>query len=322
MMLNGHPLLTGVFLVLLAWMCLATLLRACTLPRGVARGGSCGKCGYTYSGWTRCPECGGEIADVGVATPRLAVRFRGGWLGIILGLLFAGFALTYVLRSSLNMLCRAQGWNNNQRQVMYSPAKEDSPPYGMMILWDLIGSPSKPPSGGRIVIALDGSAIFTFLAMGLMPTSGNVHAEIRAGSGRYTIRDSKGAIVREGTSFGQSEAELMLELAAVPIEAEDRAMLAAQIVAETDLTRQTSLAGIAAPPNRIMYGGSSGGQGNVSLPFTVFGLWGPQAINTLAASTSALVVLLAGSLIVSRRRRMLRTPTLTSGSSTSGASHP
>lgn len=60
--------------------CLGVIARALLVPSDVRRVCCCGGCGYAMGDRIpeQCPECGGRIAKVGVSTPAMAVRLRGG----------------------------------------------------------------------------------------------------------------------------------------------------------------------------------------------------------------------------------------------------
>lgn len=306
-MLNSHPMLMGIFLGLLGWMCLATIVRACTLPRGVSRGGSCGGCGYEYSGWARCPECGGAVGDVGVVTPSLAYRLRASGIGTMIGLVFVAFAATFIAHSGITMLCESKRWSNLQRQALYMPVDAEGPPCGMLIQWDVIGDRSKPPTAGRISIVLDGNAAFGGVAVGVLPT-GMTLAEIDARTGRYEIRDANGERVREGELFDAAAARVMLDMARMPMEDEDLAVFADQIARTVDHTKPYSPNVTLAPGKQIMYNGSSGVSTDRSLPFTVLGRWGGGVIQWMSVAVGAFVFAVASMLILWRRKRIFRRP--------------
>jgi hypothetical protein len=65
--------------VLLGLVCLGAIARALWSPLEVFRGPTCGGCGHGVRDMLQgvCPECGGQYAKVGIATPSMAVRLRG-----------------------------------------------------------------------------------------------------------------------------------------------------------------------------------------------------------------------------------------------------
>jgi hypothetical protein len=60
--------------------CLGVIARALLIPTDIRRVCCCGACGYaiTDTAPNRCPECGGTLTKVGLTTPAMAVRLRGG----------------------------------------------------------------------------------------------------------------------------------------------------------------------------------------------------------------------------------------------------
>jgi hypothetical protein len=65
---------------LAAVVCVGVVLRALIVPSDVRRQCCCGGCGHAIVDVKseRCPECGGLLTKVGVSTPAMAVRLRGG----------------------------------------------------------------------------------------------------------------------------------------------------------------------------------------------------------------------------------------------------
>lgn len=60
--------------------CLGVIARAVLIPSDVRRMCCCGACGYAITDTApgRCPECGGSLTKVGISTPAMAIRMRGG----------------------------------------------------------------------------------------------------------------------------------------------------------------------------------------------------------------------------------------------------
>lgn len=71
------PIAFVLILLAVAAALVVVLVRSCTLPRRVVKGACCGGCGYAFTGWSICPECGSAVTDVGVETPRIVLRYRG-----------------------------------------------------------------------------------------------------------------------------------------------------------------------------------------------------------------------------------------------------
>lgn len=60
--------------------CLGVIIRSIFVPSDIRRSCCCGGCGYPLSDRIpeQCPECGGRPVKLGVTTPAMAVRLRGG----------------------------------------------------------------------------------------------------------------------------------------------------------------------------------------------------------------------------------------------------
>jgi hypothetical protein len=80
---------------------------------------SCGRCGYAIAGLTstHCPECGAEIAKVGVSTRALATRLRGGlpaalvgWTVLCIFFAFMLFVLIGVSRGAGRPVAAPPSW--------------------------------------------------------------------------------------------------------------------------------------------------------------------------------------------------------------------
>jgi hypothetical protein len=89
------PLL--ILLMLLAASALA-VWRGITLPRGVQGTPACGGCGYAVADLTTftCPECGGDLREIGISTPSNEAKRRGSLAGALLGWTFLCFIGGYV----------------------------------------------------------------------------------------------------------------------------------------------------------------------------------------------------------------------------------
>lgn len=80
-------LLLLVPLVLFVILAIGSIARAVFIPAGVARRPACGGCGHECAEplTDRCNECGGRLVKVGLVTPALAVRLRGGLASALIG---------------------------------------------------------------------------------------------------------------------------------------------------------------------------------------------------------------------------------------------
>lgn len=88
---------------LMAVVCFAVIARALYMPPEVRRGAACGACRHELvdTSTNRCPECGGLLTKVGITTPAMAIRLRGGlgwallaWTAICAG--GARYAFSYL----------------------------------------------------------------------------------------------------------------------------------------------------------------------------------------------------------------------------------
>lgn len=303
-MLNGHPLFTYGFLALLLWMCVATIVRACTVPRASLRGGVCGRCRYPYSGWSRCPECGSTIAQSGVLTTSLAARLRGGWVGILIGLLFIGFGMAYVSSTSLSSLAKHVNCRVVSRQQSFTHRSGIHPPFGLLIHWESIIRDYRV-TDGRIRIVIDGAAAFNAPVLAIDPTAGRSHTQIDLASGRFVTRDANHDIVHRGPAFGSEDAFTLLAMAALPIGDEETRTLAAQIAETVKVEFAADPYGLRGRGSPVLYGGSSSGSVEWSLPFEVLGLTGKEGINAVAAFFATAIVILTGGFVVRCRRTLL-----------------
>lgn len=303
-MLNGHPLLTYGFLALLLWMCVATVVRACTLPRASLRGGVCGRCRYPYSGWYRCPECGSAIAQSGVLTPSLAARLRGSWVGILIGLLFIGFAVAYVSSTSLNALAKQAKCRVVSRQQSFTHRSSAHAPFGLLIHWESIIRDDRV-TDGRVRIVIDGVAAFNAPALAIDPTVGRSHTKIDLASGRFVTRNANRDIVHRGPAFGSEDAFDLLAMASLPIGSDEARILAGQIAETVKVEFAADPYGLRGNGAPVMYGGSASGSVEWSLPSEVLGLRGREGINALAAFFATATVIITGGYVVRCRRALL-----------------
>lgn len=243
---------------------------------------------------------------VGIVTPRLALRLRSSWVGILVGLVFVALAAVFTADSVMNMLCRSMRWYNSQRQAIFQPVDPASPPCGMLIQWDVFGEVNRTPRGGRITIVLDPTTPFGGVMVGVVPSVGRVHAEIDVRDGRFVIRDTSGERVREGRPFDAEATGDMLSLAGMPLEADDLAVLADQVTRLVDHTTPLKPSMALTPGKQILYSGASGASSDLSLPFALLGAWGSTAMHRLSIGFGVVVLVLATIMVAWCRRRILR----------------
>lgn len=79
------------------------LYRAVLRPRALRSGAACGACGYAISPpiTARCPECGGDFAEVGLATAALASRLRASATSVVLAWVLFCTLLAFPVRAIL-----------------------------------------------------------------------------------------------------------------------------------------------------------------------------------------------------------------------------
>ncbi len=88
------------FLVIIA-LCVLTIWRAVTRPWRARAAPACERCGYAVVGLVsfECPECGGDLREIGIITPGMETKRRGSLAGALLAwtflcLLVAGIAIS------------------------------------------------------------------------------------------------------------------------------------------------------------------------------------------------------------------------------------
>lgn len=309
-MIAFGPIVILALCLLAAWMGVAAVLRACRVPRGVETGGSCGRCGYAYSGWQRCPECGGDIKEEGLATPRLMLKHRGSLHGALFALTMLAAALVFLLTGITLGICQAAGWMQHVRQTSYgrippihtNPSGTPSPntPLDMLIHKDLIGPSVHKPRQGEILVVIRSSAQTTTSA-DRPNTIGDWHATYDVGRDLLTVRDGTGA-THKRSALGVAQVEEFLANAVPALTESERFGAASQIIGELDVEGRVS----DKVPYAIVQELGTSMRSTPSLPFTVFGFAGSSAAMLLASILSAALYVLALWLVLKRRRRLMR----------------
>lgn len=308
------PLIALGLIVLLAWACLVTVVRACTLPRGVVKGGSCGRCGYEYSGWAICPECGGPVGDVGVTTPRLAMRYRGSLANAGIALIFFAVALGFILTTATLVICQSVGWTQHVRQTGYTsqvrpPDMTQLPGMRFIVHWDVAGTSPDKARGGEILLLVDPVSGSGGVSTSRPSTFGLHHVLIDVKSGRFEVFDDRGAKVGEGEGLGVSDVQALITRAGIVLEPNDLETAAFQLVRVVDTGNAAAMAALG--PGKSYNSPVLGETGtammtNPSLPFPVLGGMGPRAVTGIAAVVSGIVLVVAFVIVVRRRRRLLK----------------
>ncbi|QKK06875.1 MAG: hypothetical protein HND58_01000 [Planctomycetota bacterium] len=113
--------LPAIFLVVIVWAGV-TVLRAVTLPRKASRFSACGSCGYAVAELDSlvCPECGNDLRQSGIVTPRIEMIRRGSLTTAILAwtflcgtggyFLFSFVVLSVLFRSGFNVAASTNSW--------------------------------------------------------------------------------------------------------------------------------------------------------------------------------------------------------------------
>lgn len=309
-MIAFGPVVILALCLLAAWMGIMAVLRVCRVPRGVEAGGSCGLCGYAYSGWQRCPECGGSVAEEGIATPRLMLKHRGSLRGALFSLTLLALALVFLFTGITLGVCQAAGWNQHVRQTAYGriPPLHTNPsgtpplntPLDVIIHKDFIGPSVHNPTGGEILVVIKPSAAVATSA-DRPATVGEWHATYDVWRDRLTVRDAAGRS-REASILSTATVDQFLAEAVPELTQADRARAARQIAEEVDVMNRVD-ANVSFP---ILQERGSSMQTTPSLPFAVFGKKGVTAAMLLAGIVSGALYVVAIWLVLKRRRRLMQ----------------
>lgn len=309
-MIAFGPIVILALCLLAAWMGVMAVLRVCSVPKGVEPGGSCGSCNYPYSGWQRCPECGGDVKEEGIATPRLMLKHRGSLRGALFSLTMLAGALVFLLTGITLSICQAAGWMQWTRQSEYTLERSTSTPVWIAVHWDLAGRSTQSRAHDDIVIAANSGGTFLPTASLHAPLVGVAHARIDARRGTFVVVDPQGHIDRRGDRFQRDDAVRLLELVGVSVEQTvlEAAGLQLAELADTD----SAMAAASMRPATTFTGatvlteGSSSTRVVPSLPFRLFGLSSSSAAMLLAGILSAALYVLALWLVLKRRRRLMK----------------
>lgn len=308
---------------LAAWMGVMAVLRVCLVPKGVEPGGSCGSCNYPYSGWQRCPECGGDVGEEGIATPRLMLKHRGSLRAALFSLTMLAAALVFLLTGLTLGICQAAGWMQWTRQTEYVLGQSTTSPHRIMVHWEMLGRSSQTHANGEVLVVVSPGGQLTDTLGSRPSTTGVTHATIDARSGNYVLTDSTGRIERRGTRFEPADGTRLLELAGVSVEQTELETAGRQLADLADAEK--AMAAAAMRPTTTFTGapvlieGVSSTRAIPSLPFPVFGMMSSSAAMLLAGIVSTALYIVALWLVLKRRRRLMRrVGPLTQPSSLSG----
>ena len=309
-MIAFGPIVILLLCGLAAWMGVAAVLRVCRVPRGVEPGGSCGNCGYAYTGWQRCPECGGDIAEEGIATPRLMLKHRGSLRGALFALTMLAAALVFLLTGITLGICQAAGWMQWTRQTEYVLGQSTTSPHRVTVHWEMLGRSSQTHANGEVLVVVSPGGQLTG-TLGSRPfTTGMAHATIDARSGNYVLTDSAGRIDRRGKRFEPADGTRLLELAGVSVEQTELEAAGLQLAELADADMAMAAAAMrpatAFSGTPVLIEGASSTRAIPSLPFAVFGTTGSSTAMLLAGLLSAALYVFAIWLVLKRRRRLMR----------------
>lgn len=87
-----------------------SVVRASRMPHAINNGAACGECGYGFSGWSTCPECGKTASHAGVLTPALWTKFRADPSGVVIGWILLGFVVSNAVTTSIESAAAQAGY--------------------------------------------------------------------------------------------------------------------------------------------------------------------------------------------------------------------
>ncbi|GAB5497463.1 MAG: hypothetical protein Phyf2KO_25430 [Phycisphaerales bacterium] len=189
-------------LVALTALGVVLVLRSVRAPSWFKGGATCGGCGYGLKGTTsdRCPECGGMLLRVGIITPRMMTRLRGGGYLLFMGwtLVVVGCATPIVgsivwIGSMVQMNQWAQtGYAMASGPGMMSavlvPTRTEEPTYHINMVADLVTDENDSIVSGTI-------------SLGLVHGESTSSVEILFPGETWLVLDADGAVAEEGSDF-------------------------------------------------------------------------------------------------------------------------
>lgn len=280
---------------------ITVIVRACTLPRGMQPAPVCGACGYLYSGWTRCPECGGELLTVGLLTPRLALKLRGSLVVAVIAMLVLLFIAGSLSGAMGYLVFSSMGYTSVSGTSTFIPASLPVPVYTIEATIDLEHDSSGLPVRGGLEFKLIRKAISS-------------RVEVDAVTGCCRVFDSTDTLIIERKSFDEIASAKLFEAAKLDIGERLVAQSAGDLVAIShDIRTRGWKPGAAAPiqgsapPGTLQQGNSIANMGSAT-PVRIPGFSSGASWWVLVwAFTLASGVLLFG--VVFRRRARLLRPT-------------
>jgi hypothetical protein len=305
--------------------CLAAIIRAIFIPSDVRRVCCCGGCGYPITGDppARCPECGGQLTKVGISTPAMAVRLRGGlaaallaWT-VICGLLAQvgwGFVqqAAWTAWNTAAMIAPAAQKTQHTRQTNYSPqnfGRNQSVP-DLSFRIDLDASYVEDRSvveSGTVTLALRENG-----------SDAPATVELDLGARTFTLKDASDVLVKQGAAaeFDETVTKKWFETAGIVITSppgktardDARKLIASYFKDPQGVDSLFQMGGLGDPGSLYSGGGSSG-----SSPVGMGGAFGagPGMPDYWTLRTQIIATVLAAVYIVGfvgiwlRRRRLL-----------------
>lgn len=209
-------LIPGVLFLLLA---VGAITRAVAVPAVVKRRPACGGCGHECAEplTDRCPECGGRYVRVGMVTPSLAVRLRGG----LTSALIAWTALSGVAATVLFTVAQQAAWSTASSGFGTTVTTRTMEPVkasgGLgrvdsskldyrveVVTTSAQGGSATPADSVRFEIRKNG-------------TRNGAVLEIDGADGSFTIKSLDGKSLGTGTTFTSTDADTMFKAADLDI---------------------------------------------------------------------------------------------------------
>lgn len=212
---------------LLMTLCVIAIWRTITVPPELSRATSCGGCGHEIStlGAGRCPECGGDLLRVGLATRRMAITLRGslpmallGWT-VLVGLGTAIIGYVVAMAVMMSSFSAGGGGFSTTMSGRISPGLASA-------------APRAAPNytiGYTLDSSMGGVGITGTLELDLVgPGSQQSIATIDLSNESYSIVDSTGVQIDSGPRFNAAAAQKLYQSAGLTPTGD------AELTAETD----------------------------------------------------------------------------------------
>lgn len=325
--LDLQQLLMYGFAGLVVVLCIGVIARAIFVPSDIRRACCCGGCGFAIADTStnRCPECGGQLSKVGISTPAMAVRLRGGLGWALLAwttacAMVAQLAWGYILQSAWAsaMVVNAASFGGPQQhsyETSYTPSRYTISGEGM-------AESSAADLNFRIdastTFVIDGAAIESGTATLSLRKNGSSEAstlELDLGEGVFELRDGKNAVSRSGKAAEVDAGLVRAWFDAAGIAGDGgafaRSMADAKRLVEGRFADPEGLSAIFQPFGMTVAGSlQSNGGSSSSGPVGGFAMAGPGTPELWTTRTGVIAAVLgsgylAGVVAISRRHRRL-----------------